>query len=96
MNQANAGARTNYTVETAVGTGKKKKYKVVGTVTANYVSATNTVTLTVTGNQPFTSGGMILINTAGASGVQSASGVSLDASDAILSIGTKAKTLTVG
>ena len=49
--------------------------------TESYNQATNTVTLTITGNQPFTSGGKIIINAAPPNGVSSASGVLLNVSD---------------
>ena len=98
MNQALAGLATNYQMETAVVKGTKKKtisYKPVA-FTESYNPATNTVTLNITGNQPFTSGGKIIINAAPPDGVSSASGVLLNANDTNYTIGTKAKSITPG
>ena len=95
---ASAGSGSNYQVETAVVKGGKKKpttFKPVG-FQAAYNQATNTVTLTIAGNQPFTSGGKIVINAASPGGVASASGVLLDPSDTEFNIGTKAKSITLG
>jgi hypothetical protein len=50
----------------------------------------------ITGNQPFTSGGTIVINNTGTTGVQSASGVLLAQSDAVLTINNKASSITPG
>ena len=99
MNQTSASLRTNYQVETAIIKGSKKKktttYKKV-TFTEAFNPQTNTVTLTVTGNQPFTSGGRIIVNTAPPNGVASASGVPLGSDDADLLISAKARSITVG
>ena len=97
MNPALAGLASNYQVETAVVKGTKKKtitYKPVA-FTESYNQSTNTVTLTITGNQPFTSGGKIIINAAPPNGVSSAGGVLLNASDTDYNIGTKAKSITL-
>jgi hypothetical protein len=98
MNASVAGLASNYQVEMAVVKGGKKKtttYRHVG-FTAGYNQATNTVTLTISGNQPFTSGGKIIINAALPGGVASASGVLLNASDTNFNIGNKAKGITPG
>ena len=99
MNPALAGLHSNYQVETAVVKGTKKKtiaYKPVA-FTEKYNQSTNTVTLTITGNQPFTSGGRIIINAAPPNGVSSASGFSLNANDTdYISIATKAKNIVPG
>ena len=74
MNQSFANLRTNYQVEKAIKKGNKKKktttYKTVG-FAESYNSETNTVTLTITAKQPFTSGGKIIINAAPPNGVSS-------------------------
>ena len=77
--------------------GKKKNttYKKVA-FTESYNQATNTVTLSITANQPVTSGGKIIVNAAPPNGVASASGVLLDASDTDFNISTKAKSITLG
>jgi hypothetical protein len=97
MNPNYAGLATNYLVETAVAKGGKKKtlkYSMVGNVTDDYNAASNVATLTITGKQPFTSGGKISINATGPNGVQSANGVLLDPSATDFMIGAKAKTIT--
>ena len=99
MNQAGAGLATNYQVETAIIKGTKKKkttaYKSVA-FTESYNAETNTVTLSITGSQPFTSGGKIIVNAAPPNGVANASGVPLYSNDTNLSIGTKANSITIG
>jgi streptogramin lyase len=96
MNEESANSRTNYQVEAAITkpTTKKTttKYKSVSSFTVVFNAQTNTVTLTVSGNQRFTYGGKILINT----GVASASGVPLNSNDAELSIAARAKSLMIG
>ena len=98
MNQASAKLSSNYQVETASikGKGKRKTttYKKVN-FTESFNPQTNTVTLTVTGNQPFTSGGRIIVNAAPPNGVASSSGVPLGSDDADISISKKAKSITV-
>jgi hypothetical protein len=98
MDQSYAVLHSNYLVESAVVKGNKKtvSYKQVPTVTEAYNTATNTVTLTVSGNPPFTSGGKILIINTGRTGVQSVSGVLLDSTDAVLLISNKAKSIFPG
>jgi hypothetical protein len=98
MNPALAGLASNYSVETAVIKGGKKKnttYKKVA-FTESYNQATNTVTLSITANQPFTSGGKIIVNAAPPNGVASASGVFLNASNTEYTIGAKGKGITPG
>ena len=93
---ASAGSSSNYQVETAEVKGGKKKtttFKPVG-FQAAFNQATNTVTLTIAGNQAFTSGGKIVINASPPGGVASASGVLLDPSDTNFSIGNKANGIT--
>ncbi len=98
MNPALARLRSNYHVEAAFIKGTKKKsitYKPVP-FTAFYNQSTNTVTLTTTGNQPFTSGGRIIINAAPPNGVSSADGVLLNASDVDYTISSNGKRITPG
>ena len=99
MNQAVAGLASNYQVETAVTKRTKKTktttYKPVA-ITDSYNQATNTVTLTIVGKQPFASGGKIVINAAPPNGVASAVGILLNATDTVFNIGAKAKSITPG
>jgi hypothetical protein len=98
MNPAFAGLASNYQVQTAVVKRGKKKtttYKGVA-FRESYSQATNTVTLTITGNQPFTSGGKIIINAAPPNGVSSSGGALLSASDTDYNIGTKGNGITPG
>ena len=98
MNPALAGLASNYQVETAIIKGGKKKTTTFKRVAfkESYSQATDTVTLTIAGNQPFISGGKIVVNAAPPNGVAGATGVPLAASDTDLIIATKAKSIAVG
>jgi hypothetical protein len=97
MNAVTAGAPGNYTVAaTTIKRVKKKKVTTFVRVpfNASYSAATQSVTLTLVGKkQAFAKGGEITVMY---SGVTSAAGVALDASDATFTIQPKAKTVTPG
>ena len=96
MNAATAGSAANYRM-TATSTKHAKKKTIPPPTpvafTAAYNAATNAVTLTLAGKQAFAKGGQITVSYGA---VTSASGDSLDSSDATFTIAPKGTSVTPG
>ncbi len=99
MNAATAGSSANYVVDsTTTKRVKKKKITSLNPVafTAAYNTATNSVTLTLTGKEAFATGGQIKVNYSAPGGVSSATGVDLNANDATFTIQPKGTAIAPG
>jgi hypothetical protein len=94
MNPATAGSAADYQVFSTVVKKVKKSIKTTQrpvAVSVSYDAAINEVTIKVGSTKPFAKGGQIVI-----SGVTSAAGANLSASDTTLMILNDVKRITVG
>jgi hypothetical protein len=99
MGPTSAGLTTNYVMEaTTTKRVKKRTVKILTPVKfiAKYDPTSESVTLTVTGKNPFAKGGQITILTAPPTGVSSELGVPLNSSYAFFNISANAKQIKQG